>query len=74
MENTVNNAISSYGGDFKELVSTENFRLLKTDFLSAYPYQLEVFTPEYGWEIMMDLRNSDLAELISLIKQYTEEK
>lgn len=61
-------------GLYKELVSTENFRLIKTTYPSSYPYQIEVFTPAYGWEIIMDLRNSDLAELITLIKEYTEEK
>lgn len=59
---------------FRELVSTDNFRLLKANYLSAYPYQIEVFTPAYGWEIIMDLCNSDLAELINLFNKYTEEK
>lgn len=60
--------------NYKEIIKTDNFRLLKADFISNYPYLLQWFSPAYGYETIFDLSYSHLAELIELFNKYTEEK
>ena len=62
---------------FSMLVATDNFRLLKYDnpiYPTTYPYSLEHFNPIFGWEPIIDLGYSDLAELLKLFNDYQEEK
>ena len=61
----------------KEIVKNDRFRLMITGTMSmtSYPYSLEVFNPmAEGWFNIIDLTPGDLADLIQLIKEYTEEK
>jgi hypothetical protein len=60
----------------KEIVKTEKFRLILTGTMSmtSYPYSLEWFENNEGWSTLINLSPGDFAELIQLVKLYTEEK
>lgn len=59
----------------KTICENDRFRLVLTGTMSmtSYPYSLEYFI-NMNWEKIIDLSPGDLADLIHLIKQYTEEK